>query len=212
MRAAAFADHPDIHVAVEDMLVDSDRVAVRSVLRGLSNSVPAGAEPAASMLDIFRVQHGLIAEHPPAGRERVTLTSGVEAPPATAQSCSDIFRSSIYSRRVTRQNPSLTEPQYFILAALMDGPLHGYGIIKAAEQATDGRLRIAVGTLYGALERMERAGLVAAGHEEIVDGRARRYYKLTEDGTAMLSREALRMQQAAAVVIGRSRNAGAAPA
>lgn len=113
---------------------------------------------------------------------------------------------------MTRQNPSLTEPQYFILAALMDGPLHGYGIIKAAERATDGRLRIAVGTLYGALERMERAGLVAAGHEEIVDGRARRYYRLTEDGSATLGREALRMQQAAAVVIGRSRDAGAAPA
>ncbi|MER7694941.1 PadR family transcriptional regulator [Streptomyces sp. NPDC097610] len=113
---------------------------------------------------------------------------------------------------MTRQNPSLTEPQYFILAALMDGPLYGYGIIKAAEQATDGRLRIAVGTLYGALERMERAGLVAADREEIVDGRARRYYRLTEDGSATLAREALRMQQAAAVVIGRSRDAGAAPA
>ncbi|MEV7956136.1 PadR family transcriptional regulator [Streptomyces sp. NPDC087532] len=113
---------------------------------------------------------------------------------------------------MTRQNPSLTEPQYFILAALMDGPLHGYGIIKAAERATDGRLRIAVGTLYGALERMERAGLVVSDHEEIVDGRARRYYRLTEDGTAMLGREALRMQQAAALVIGRSRDVGAAPA
>ncbi|MFC9226045.1 PadR family transcriptional regulator [Streptomyces hygroscopicus] len=113
---------------------------------------------------------------------------------------------------MTRQNPSLTEPQYFILAALMDGPLHGYGIIKAAERATDGRLRIAVGTLYGALERLERAGLLAAGHEEIVDGRARRYYRLTEDGAEALGREALRMQQAAAVVIGRSRDAGAAPA
>ncbi|MEU8671574.1 PadR family transcriptional regulator [Streptomyces anulatus] len=113
---------------------------------------------------------------------------------------------------MTRRNSSLTEPQYFILAALMDGPLHGYGIIKAAEQATDGRLRIAVGTLYGALERLERAGLTAAGHEEIVDGRARRYYRLTEDGAEALSREALRMQQAAAVVTGRSRNAGAAPA
>ncbi|RZE70075.1 PadR family transcriptional regulator [Streptomyces albidoflavus] len=113
---------------------------------------------------------------------------------------------------MSRQNPSLTEPQYFILAALMDGPLHGYGIIKAAERATDGRLRIAVGTLYGALERMERSGLVAADHEEIVDGRARRYYRLTEDGTAVLHREALRMRQAAAVVIGRRPEAGAAPA
>ncbi|MFF4249114.1 PadR family transcriptional regulator [Streptomyces sp. NPDC001822] len=113
---------------------------------------------------------------------------------------------------MTRQSASLTEPQYFILAALMDGPLHGYGIIKAAEQVTGGRLRIAVGTLYGALERLERAGLVAAGHEEIVDGRARRYYRLTEDGNAALGREALRMQQAAAVVIGRSGEVGAAPA
>ena len=59
---------------------------------------------------------------------------------------------------------------------------------------------------------MERAGLVAAGHEEIVNGRARRYYRLTEDGTKALGREALRMQQAAAVVIGHSRNTGAAPA
>ena len=49
-------------VSVEDMLVDSDRVAVRSVLRGLSNSVPDGAEPAPTTMEIFRVQHGLIAE------------------------------------------------------------------------------------------------------------------------------------------------------
>ncbi|MEU5091379.1 PadR family transcriptional regulator [Streptomyces sp. NPDC021356] len=113
---------------------------------------------------------------------------------------------------MTRQKPSLTEPQYFILAALMDGPLHGYGIIKAAEQATGGRLRIAVGTLYGALERLERAGMVTAGDEEIVDGRARRYYRLTTDGAEALGREALRMQQAAALVIGRTPDAGAAPA
>ncbi|WP_030762193.1 PadR family transcriptional regulator [Streptomyces griseus] len=113
---------------------------------------------------------------------------------------------------MTRPNPPLTEPQYFILAALLDGPLHGYGIIKAAEQATGGRLRIAVGTLYGALERLERAGLVAPGAEEIVDGRARRYYLLTEEGTAALDREALRMRHAAAVVLGRTRDTGVAPA
>ncbi|WP_414168434.1 PadR family transcriptional regulator [Streptoverticillium reticulum] len=113
---------------------------------------------------------------------------------------------------MTRQKPFLTEPQYFILAALMDGPLHGYGIIKAAEQATGGRLRLAVGTLYGALERMERSGLVATDREEIVDGRARRYYRLTQEGADALGREALRMQQAAAVVIGRSRAAGVAGA
>lgn len=114
--------------------------------------------------------------------------------------------------RMTRRSPSLTEPQYFILAALMDGPLHGYGIIKAAERTTDGRLKIAVGTLYGALERLERAGLVAAGDEEIIDGRARRYYRLTQDGAQALGREAQRMQQAAAVVINRTRQTGVSPA
>ncbi|MER6142083.1 nuclear transport factor 2 family protein [Streptomyces sparsogenes] len=57
-----FAAHPDIQVTVEDMLVDGDRVAVRSVLRGLSNSVPAGAAPAPTMMEFFRVRHGLIAE------------------------------------------------------------------------------------------------------------------------------------------------------
>ncbi|MEW1698522.1 PadR family transcriptional regulator [Streptomyces sp. NPDC093249] len=113
---------------------------------------------------------------------------------------------------MTRQSPSLTEAQYFILASLLDGPLHGYGIVKAAERATDGRLRIAVGTLYGALERLERAGHVTPGDEEIVDGRARRYYRLTEDGRGALDREALRMRQAAALVLGRAREAGAAPA
>ncbi len=100
---------------------------------------------------------------------------------------------------------NLTEAQYFMLAALLDGPLHGYGIIKATEQATDGRLKLAVGTLYGALERMERAGLLIADSEEIVDGRARRYYRLTPKGNSTLEQEALRMQQAAAVVIGRRR-------
>ncbi|MEU5837653.1 PadR family transcriptional regulator [Streptomyces diacarni] len=113
---------------------------------------------------------------------------------------------------MTRRDASLTESQYFILAALMKGPLHGYGIIKAAGAATDGRLRIAVGTLYGALERLERADLVAVDHEEIVDGRARRYYRITEKGNEVLGREALRMQQAAALVIGRSPNGGVAPA
>ncbi len=45
-----------------------------------------------------------------------------------------------------------------------------------------------------------------------MDGRARRYDRLTEDGTEALGREARRMRQAAALVIGRSGNAGAAPA
>ncbi|MFI1539208.1 ester cyclase [Streptomyces anandii] len=78
-----FAAHPDIQVSVEDMLVDHDRVAVRSVLQGLSDSVPSGTEPAPTMMEIFRVQGGRIAElwglsslGRPAGWARIGLQSG----------------------------------------------------------------------------------------------------------------------------------------
>ncbi|MFF9410627.1 ester cyclase [Streptomyces anandii] len=78
-----FAAHPDIQVSVEDMLVDHDRVAVRSVLQGLSDSVPSGMEPAPAMMEMFRVQHGLVAElwglsslGRPAGQARIELQPG----------------------------------------------------------------------------------------------------------------------------------------
>jgi DNA-binding PadR family transcriptional regulator len=107
----------------------------------------------------------------------------------------------------------LTEPVYFILTALLDGPMHGYGIIKRAEEQSDGRVRLAVGTLYGALDRLSSGGLIALDHEEIVDGRSRRYYRITDDGTRAVTQEAERMRQAAEIVIRRTvRGAGTAPA
>jgi predicted SnoaL-like aldol condensation-catalyzing enzyme len=57
-----FAAHPGIQVSVEDMLVDGDRVAVRSVLRGLTSSGADGAQAAPAMMEIFRVRDGRIAE------------------------------------------------------------------------------------------------------------------------------------------------------
>ncbi|MFB7510036.1 ester cyclase [Streptomyces broussonetiae] len=60
--SAMFEAHPGIRVCVEDMLVDRDRVAVRSVLHGLSGPRPDGAEPGPVMKEIFRVRHGRIAE------------------------------------------------------------------------------------------------------------------------------------------------------
>lgn len=54
----------------------------------------------------------------------------------------------------------MREPTYYILAALLDGPMHGYAIIKHAAQASQGRVNLAVGTLYGGLDRVQiRAGL-----------------------------------------------------
>ena len=99
----------------------------------------------------------------------------------------------------------MREPTYFTLAALLDGPLHGYGIIKRAERLSEGTVRMTAGTLYGALDRLSREGLVAEDGQEIVAGRARRYYRLTDEGRAALEAEAGRMQRAAAVVQAPSR-------
>jgi PadR family transcriptional regulator PadR len=97
----------------------------------------------------------------------------------------------------------MREPTYYILAALLDGPLHGYAIIKHAAQASGGRVNLAVGTLYGALDRLSGEGRVAVDREETVEGRTRRYYRLTDVGRQALLAEAARMQQAASVVIRR---------
>lgn len=103
----------------------------------------------------------------------------------------------------------MTEATYFILAALLQAPLHGYGIIKRAGEQSAGRVKIAVGTLYGALDRLVEAGLVTVDKEEVVDGRPRRYYRITDDGVAAVREEAVRLQQAARVVTAQMRVVGA---
>ena len=56
----------------------------------------------------------------------------------------------------------MTEATYFILAALLEAPLHGYGIIKRAGEQSAGRVRLAVGTLYGTAVREEAVRLQQA--------------------------------------------------
>jgi len=89
---------------------------------------------------------------------------------------------------------------YFVLAALLDGPLHGYAIIKRASDLSGGEVRLSTGTLFGALDRLVESGLVQAGEEEKVEGRVRRSYTLTHEGHAALAAEAGRMRRAAHVV------------
>jgi DNA-binding PadR family transcriptional regulator len=98
---------------------------------------------------------------------------------------------------------SMSEPTYFILASLLDGPLHGYAIIKRAEEQSGGRVRLAVGTLYGALDRLAGNGLIAVDREETVDGRPRRYFTINDDGIDAVTQEAKRMEQAARIVVRR---------
>ena len=104
----------------------------------------------------------------------------------------------------------MREPTYFVLASLLRGPLHGYAIIKRAEQLSGGRVRLATGTLYTALDRLTADGHVELVSEETVAGRVRRSYGLTEDGATALRAEAQRMAEAARIVTSPAMKAGAA--
>jgi DNA-binding PadR family transcriptional regulator len=102
----------------------------------------------------------------------------------------------------------MSEATYYVLAALLDERLHGYGIIKKAESLSGGSVRLTTGTLYGALDRLVRQGLVVSDGEEEVEGRLRRYYRITDDGAEAVRAEAERMRRAARAVPAAGRRGG----
>ena len=89
----------------------------------------------------------------------------------------------------------MREPTFLLLCALADAPKHGYAIRQDVERSSDGAVMMRTGTLYAALERLTEDGLVARVSDEVVDGRTRHYYRLTEDGAGAL-REASRRRAA----------------
>jgi DNA-binding PadR family transcriptional regulator len=99
----------------------------------------------------------------------------------------------------------LQEPTFLLLTALAAGPQHGYGIMTDVERISGGRVKLRAGTLYAALDRVVAEGLVEADREEVVDGRLRRYYRLTPPGGDRLTAEAERLQRHAAVAAKRLR-------
>ena len=99
----------------------------------------------------------------------------------------------------------MQESPYFVLVSLLGGPLHGYAIIQRAGELSGGRVRLATGTLYAALDRLTAEGHVELVREEIVSGRVRRSYGLTPPGAGALRAEAVRMAEAARLVTDRGR-------
>ena len=90
--------------------------------------------------------------------------------------------------------PPLTPAVFHVLLALAEGPLHGYAIMRAVEAVAGPELRMGPGTIYGSLQRMEEAGLVAevpspAGSE----GERRRSFELLPAGRRALAEEAVRL-------------------
>jgi len=103
-------------------------------------------------------------------------------------------------------------PSYFALASLIDGPLHGYAIIRRAGELSEGAVRLSTGTLYALLERAAAEGLVVAGEPYQQGGRQRRDYRLTDIGREQLLQEAERLAAASATVTERLRTDRRRPA
>jgi DNA-binding PadR family transcriptional regulator len=72
-----------------------------------------------------------------------------------------------------------------LLAALEDGPRHGYAVKEALREGSGGRFDLPTGTIYPALHRLEEAGLITGTWSQ-VDGRRRRTYRLTPAGQRRL--------------------------
>ncbi len=88
----------------------------------------------------------------------------------------------------------MREPTFWILTALAVEPRHGYGVIQDVARLSGNEVTLQVGTLYTAIDRLVAQGLVEDDHDEVVDGRNRRYYRLTDHGAAALSEQTERMR------------------
>lgn len=74
-----------------------------------------------------------------------------------------------------------------LLCLIGQRPMYGYQIIKELDDKSRGYFRYKEGTLYPALHRLEKAGLLLARWESTPGGRQRRYYSITKKGSNILA-------------------------
>ena len=99
----------------------------------------------------------------------------------------------------------LQEATFFILFSLARTPKHGYAILLDVAELSDGRLQLSTGTLYGALRRLLAQDWIARFDEasEVVNGRPRKAYRLTDLGQKILNADVARMQDLITAVQGK---------
>jgi DNA-binding PadR family transcriptional regulator len=96
---------------------------------------------------------------------------------------------------MTRKDPEsqlpLTPVVLHILLVVAEGERYGYAIAEEIEQATQGRIRVGPGTMYGSIQRMLAASLLeeASRRSNESEGPSRRYYKITTFGRRVLELE-----------------------
>ena len=86
--------------------------------------------------------------------------------------------------------------EFHVLLSLSKGERHGYGIMLDAENRTDGALVLQIGTLYRALQRMNKAGLIDGSNRRPaadIDDERRNYYIITPLGRTVAEAEASRL-------------------
>ncbi len=84
----------------------------------------------------------------------------------------------------------MTETGFYILYCLKT-PNHGYGVVQTVERLTDGEIRLAPGTMYGSLSKMEKDGLITFVREE----EKRKIYVITPLGEEVLQLELKRIRR-----------------
>ena len=89
-------------------------------------------------------------------------------------------------------NGALTEAVYYILLSLLE-PRHGYGIMQNAETLSGGRVKLAAGTLYGAISTMLEEGWITALPGE--KNSRKKEYVITDNGRAALRAELARLEE-----------------
>jgi DNA-binding PadR family transcriptional regulator len=87
----------------------------------------------------------------------------------------------------------VSDQVFHVLITLVDGPRHGYGIIREVEARTGGELTLGSGTLYSAIGRMRSRGWVERVTAPDTEDPRRKYYRLTEAGRALVRAEAARL-------------------
>ena len=90
------------------------------------------------------------------------------------------------------ENLALTETTYYILLALYR-PRHGYGIMQQVEELSGGRIRLAAGTLYGALNTMCDKGWIV--NLPVEEGSRKKEYRITAVGLEILKKEITRLRE-----------------
>lgn len=74
-----------------------------------------------------------------------------------------------------------------LLSLISELPMYGYQIVKELEQRTEGYLKLKAGTVYPALMRLEKKGLLSSRWEQTTERRGRRYYQITGKGRQFLA-------------------------